>query len=226
VQGGGYNLDGTGGHLLYWQSVQKELAAAGKSLSFLYVAYTLAPQASYPRQLQECVEGLQYLLGECGRKPSEILIAGDSAGGNMSLAILSHLSHPAPDVAEVKLDRPLKAALLLSPWVSFSIEWPSFKANRHKDIIAIDKPVLWSSNYLGGKPSDYYTEPIHADSKWWEGAKVEQLLCVAGTDEVLVDQINVLMKTYTVRIWPWKSYLQRSDAQIGRKPQQHNVCDC
>lgn len=192
-------MGGDDGHLIYWHSVQKELATSGKSLSFLYVAYSLAPQVSYPGQLCECVEALEYLLDGCGRKPSEILLAGDSAGANMVLAILSHLSHPAPDATPIQLDQPVKAAILCSPWVSFSIDWPSIKKNAHKDILWAPYELIWASNYMGGRDLDNYSEPIRTDTKWWEKVRVEQLLCVAGADEAFVDQIDAFMKVYMVR---------------------------
>lgn len=49
-------------------------------MAVLMPTYDLAPQASYPRQLTQGVEILRYLITELGRKPENIILAGDSAG--------------------------------------------------------------------------------------------------------------------------------------------------
>ena len=198
VAGGGFSLDGSDEHLNYWSSVKQDLAQANKSVSFLFVAYTLVPFATYPTQFREGAEALDYVLNDLGRSPSDILLAGDSAGGNMCLALLSHLSHPSPDVPEVKIDSKLKALVLVAPWVSFKTEWPSMHRNLYKDIITPDSGRKWSRDYLGGHPSNPYAEALEAPAGWWEGAKVEQLLCVAGSDEMLVDPINMWVEKYKV----------------------------
>ena len=178
--------------------MKQDLAKANKSVSFLFVAYTLVPFATYPTQFREGAEALDYVLNDLGRSPSDILLAGDSAGGNMCLALLSHLSHPSPDVPEVRVDSKLKALVLVAPWVSFNPDWPSARRNLYKDFIVPDVGQKWCHNYLGGRPTSPYAEALEAPASWWEGAKVEHLLCVAGSDEILVDPINMWVEKYKV----------------------------
>jgi len=194
--GGGFSMDGGEEHFNFWLNVQRDLAKANKSIAFLYLAYTLVPHQTYPAQFREGVEALNYVLNDLGRFPSDIILAGDSAGGNMCLALLSHLSHPSPDVPEVKIDSKLKALVLVAPWVSFSTDWPSAHRNRYKDIITSTSGAKWGSDYLGGQRTSPYAEALEAPASWWEDAKVEQLLCVAGADEMLVDPINEWVKKY------------------------------
>jgi acetyl esterase/lipase len=156
------------------------------------------PFGTYPVQFREGVEALDYVLNDLGRFPSDILLAGDSAGGNMCLAILSHLSHPSPDLPEVKVDSKLKALVLVAPWVSFKTDWPSSYRNKHKDIVTAVAGGKWGQDYLGGRPTSPYAEALEAPASWWEGAKVEQLLCVAGSDEMLIDPINKWVDKYKV----------------------------
>ena len=199
VLGGGFSLDGGDEHLTFWSKVKQDLAEANKSVSFLFVAYTLVPLGTYPTQFREGVEALDYVLNDLGRFPSDILLAGDSAGGNMCLAVLSHLSHPSPDVPELKIDSKLKALVLVAPWVSFKTEWPSMHRNLYKDFMTPAAGRKWSVDYLAGRPTSPYAEALEAPANWWEGAKVEQLLCVAGSDEMLVDPINQWIEKYKVR---------------------------
>lgn len=49
-------------------------------MAVLLPTYDLAPQVSYPRQLTQGVEIVRYLITELGRKPENIILAGDSAG--------------------------------------------------------------------------------------------------------------------------------------------------
>lgn len=168
-------------------------------MAFLFVAYTLVPHGVYPTQFREGVEALNYVLNDLGRFPSDVLLAGDSAGGNICLAILSHITHPSPDVPEkVEIDSKLKALVLVAPWVSFKTDWPSSSRNAYKDIITATSAARWSADYLAGQATNPYAEAVHAPASWWEGAKVEQLLCVAGSDECLVDSIEEFIKKYKV----------------------------
>jgi hypothetical protein len=133
----------------------------------------------------------------------------------MSLAVLSHLTHPSPDVPEVKMESKLKALVLVAPWVSFKTDWPSAKRNQYKDIVVPAAGKMWSSDYLGGRPTSPYAEALEAPASWWEGAKVEQLLCVAGSDEILIDPINKWVEKYKVCSTIGKLFIQ---------PQQKVFC--
>lgn len=132
----------------------------------------------------------------------------------MCLAVLSHLSHPSPDVPEVKIDSKLKAVVLVAPWVSFKTDWPSVQRNQYKDIVVSAVAQQWSSAYLAGRPTSPYAEALEAPASWWEGAKVDQLLCVAGSDELLIDPITKWVEKYKVCAKP--SPLQRKLMLVRR----------
>jgi acetyl esterase/lipase len=215
--GGGFSLDGDDTHLNYWNSIQKDLASADKSVSFLFVEYTLVPHGTYPVQFQEGVSALQYVLDTVGKKPSEIILSGDSAGGNMSLALLSHLMHPSPDAPVVKISEPLKALVLVAPWVSFRTDWPSATKNAYKDIIYAKVGRMWGMDYLGGKPSTPYTEALNAPEGWWKdsGKYVEGIISVCGSDEMLVDPIELWVKAYKVYKSPLCVVQLTDDVTLG-----------
>ena len=77
IIGGGYCVPADIGHLKFTASIAEK---AGAEMAVLMPTYDLAPQASYPRQLTQGVEILRYLITELGRKPENIILAGDSAG--------------------------------------------------------------------------------------------------------------------------------------------------
>ncbi|KAH8721585.1 hypothetical protein GQ44DRAFT_829147 [Phaeosphaeriaceae sp. PMI808] len=74
----------------------RRLRRVQKLLDIVYAA---------PAQLQKVAAVLAYLAKQS--EASRIFLAGDSAGGNLVLALLSHILHPHPDVPVVELKQPL-----------------------------------------------------------------------------------------------------------------------
>lgn len=187
--GGGYNLPATPSHFRFCADIN---AATNSNVAVLFLGYTLAPHAHYPTQLTQGVELLRHLIKDLNRKPGNIMIAGDSAGANLTLGILSHLSRPHPSIAPLELDAPLRGIVLLAPWTTFDNEgWASIEYNKNKDTVNSSYTDIWSRNFLGGKPRDEYNEPMRAEAEWWRGLRAEEVLMVAGGDEILLDSIKV-----------------------------------
>lgn len=193
-------MDATTSYLDFWPSIQEKLGEVGIDTAWYYPTYTLTPHASYPVQFQESVEALRYVLSDLGRRPSDVVLIGDSAGANCCLAILSHLTHSSSDLPELRIDEPIKALVLISPWVSFSQDWSSAKQNLRKDIDAPEATELWSKLFLNGTTSNEFTEAILAGEDWWKNSPVKQTLVLAGEDEVLLDPIVAWYQKFQVSI--------------------------
>lgn len=203
VTGGGFSLEGGPEHLgFFGADVYPALKDAGKSVSFLFLEYTLVPHGTYPIQFREAVEAVEYVTKDLGRSASRVILGGDSAGGNLCLAVLSHLNHPSPDVPTLKLDTKLKALILVAPWVGFEPKWPSSEKNKYKDIVTSETGGQWSRDYLGEKSSSPYAEAVTAEPSWWKSPQVEHIICVAGADELLVDPVSEWVDTYKVSWLP------------------------
>ncbi|KAF2421554.1 alpha/beta-hydrolase [Tothia fuscella] len=208
--GGGY-VQPAGPHFAYLCSMLKELnehegMGGGRAkISALVLAYTLAPDAEYPTQLSEAATLIDHLL-KSGRAPSSLLLAGDSAGANLVLSLLSHILHPHPNANAVEakipiltLSEPLRAIFLISPWVSFSpLTHPSNTTNAETDIFDSAPLKLWSNAFLGSTKrhgillGDSYSEPLIAEPTWWSGAHevVNEVLIWGGGGEILIDSIR------------------------------------
>ena len=176
---------------------------SNNNLAIFCVAYDLAPAALYPRAIGQCVEGLRYILSIPGHSPSNTLLGGDSAGGNLVLAVLSHLSHPHPQsdiVRQLEVDSPLYGALAIAPWTSSDTTvYPSMAKFQYRDIINATCATYWIEAYKGVNkkiPNDEYICAATATPEWWEGVKCQHLLAVAGEEEVLVDAISDWAKKY------------------------------
>lgn len=106
------------------------------------------------------------------------------------LGIISHISHPHPQIPPLHLSAPFKGILLLTPWVSFaSSVTSSGERCKNRDIIPLEIARRWSNAFLGAQKGDEYNEPLTAKAAWWEGSKAEEILLVASADECLTDDI-------------------------------------
>ncbi|KXT10690.1 hypothetical protein AC579_5060 [Pseudocercospora musae] len=193
--GGGYVLGFSPPQITWLYELQQDLSKK-TNVAVVLVSYTLAPKGQYPLNIKQAAESLQFLLTEQGRKASNIAIAGDSAGGNMTVGLISHLLHPHPDVPKVELSEPLATTVLISPWIKFSATDDSWKRNATADMIPPIAAARWSSLFKGSKPSDEYNEPIRADAKWFSGLDkiVKDILVWGGDSEVLIDSIQDFTK--------------------------------
>ncbi|ETI19367.1 hypothetical protein G647_09199 [Cladophialophora carrionii CBS 160.54] len=120
VHGGGYFFGSVDEHRYQMQRHARKLKAR-----VFAPRYRLAPQFPFPSGLQDCLAAYLYLLDM--HDPSEIILAGDSAGGGMIVSILCMLRDQA---------LPLPAgAILISPWVDLSHSFPSLSGNAELDYI-------------------------------------------------------------------------------------------
>lgn len=210
--GGGYTQPANKGNFRHLPGLVNDLNSDGaeRSLSVLMLAYTLVPEAVYPAQLREAAVVLAHLIRDTGRSPSKVLLAGDSAGGNLVLSLLSHILHPHPHVFALKLERPLGGALLLSPWVCLRTDYSSFSSNATLDLLAPFALRKWSAMFLnkanasnpeddpGLISGDAWTEACLNPSSWWNGMHqvMSDMFVWWGGYEVFVDPIRELEKNF------------------------------
>lgn len=195
--GGGYSIPAYAEHFAMLRALTKDLDLPG-GIAALVLHYDVAPWAAYPRQLAQASSLLNHVLHNLRVPASRILVGGDSAGGNLTLALLSHILHPHPDATVPRIAFPastpasssssssasssssssspsspsgqqLRAAVLICPWVSFDNETASFDRNAHRDCITPASLARWSTLFLGGRPTDPYNQPVDVPAGWWRG---------------------------------------------------------
>lgn len=193
-KGGGFIAPATPGHMKYQFALQKHLRAQGIDISIFSLSYILAPKSIYPVQIQSALSALTHLITTTGRDPSTILLGGDSAGGNLVAGLLLHLGHPHPKIPPFVLEKRLKGALLISPWVSFDTASSSFKGNEKSDYLTVTALNRASTTFIGsGTAHDEYSEPVTAPVEWWREVAekvVDEVLVWGGGGEVLIDGIR------------------------------------
>ena len=97
----------------------------------------------------------EYGPGHCnktGLTRCQISIGGDSAGGNLALAVISHLLHPHPQVAtdlSKHMTEPFGATVLISPWCQFLPHGGSADTNINSDYVTPYSAHRWSNAFHG-----------------------------------------------------------------------------
>jgi monoterpene epsilon-lactone hydrolase len=97
----------------------------GTGMNALVIDYRLAPENPFPAALEDALQAYDYLLSQ-DYQPSNIVFAGDSAGGGLCLATLLALK-------EKGLPLPAAAAVL-SPWTDLMLTGKSYQTNKKKCI--------------------------------------------------------------------------------------------
>jgi epsilon-lactone hydrolase len=119
------------------------------------VDYRKAPEYPFPIPIEDCLSVYRALLAE-GIPATKIVFSGDSAGGNLCLAV-------GQRVRQEGLPMP-RSMILMSPWVDLELKGQTIGKHEHSDYIT--RPVLQSfvRSYLGDHdPTDPLASPCRAD---------------------------------------------------------------
>lgn len=147
--GGGYVMGST-------RSYKGSLAqlAVDSGARVLGVDYRLAPEHPYPAALEDARAAWRWLRST-GVEASRVVVAGDSAGGGLTLALL---------LALVEAGEALPAgAVLLSPWVDLTCAAPSHEELAAHDFLDVEELRFWGRCYAGKlEPGDARLSPLKA----------------------------------------------------------------
>jgi acetyl esterase/lipase len=148
---------------------------ARKGWSVFAPDYRLAPEHRFPAQLEDAIAVYKAMLAN-GVDARRLVVAGDSAGGNLTLALCLSLR---------TLGLPQPAAIaLLSPVTDFTWSGASIEANSERCAM-FSKTVLPSGTklFLGDHdPRDPLASPYYADLKG-----LPPMIFHASGDEILLD---------------------------------------
>ncbi|KAI1079800.1 Alpha/Beta hydrolase protein [Whalleya microplaca] len=186
--GGGFAYMAGQEYMKFLSSIVSEASAKNLSIAAFILQYSVAPKATYPRQLEQAVGTVKFLTEELGKPYSNLLIGGDSAGSSLTAAVLAHLSHPHPSIPPLRNNgQSFRGALFLSSWLKFDQSSQSFSRNSRKDCLGGPGLRKWAKAYMGHAPADFYNEPLEAPADWWQDIAVGHILILAGEDEILLD---------------------------------------
>ncbi|MEO1996616.1 MAG: alpha/beta hydrolase [Planctomycetaceae bacterium] len=207
LHGGGW-VSGSGGNYL---PLAAEISVAARC-AVLLPDYRLAPEHRFPAALEDCVDAYTWLItnGPSGpRAATATFIAGDSAGGNLTLATLLALRDRK---------QPLPAGgIALSPATDFTLASASLKTV-HDPIISARSMPEFRERYLGKTdPRNPLASPVFGDYRG-----LPPLLIQVGEHEMLRDDsVRVSKKARAdgirvqLEVWPGMVHV----FQIRRLPE-------
>lgn len=192
LHGGGYVLGNCATH----RNIAARIALSAASRTIV-PEYRLAPEHRFPAAVEDAIAVYDGLL-DAGLPPSELMVAGDSAGGGLAAALLLSLRDSR---------RPLpRLAVLISPWTDLTLSGDSYRTRADLDpidrVVALRRMV---QAYLGGAdPTDPLASPIFGDLHG-----LPPLLIQTGDHEVLLDdsvrfaqQARAAGVDVELEIWP------------------------
>lgn len=183
IHGGAYVFGTAHMYLRFFKSLMEDYEKEGVSCSILSLDYTLAPQGVFPKATEECVAAYEYLLKNLSINPKNIVVAGDSAGGALSLSLCY----------QIKESYPLPAGLILfSPWVDSrnNLQMKKYPEAKY-DILDADFIENAIQLYMQGTPQNHLSSPILGNTQG-----LPKTLMIAGGKEIFIYQINEFAKKF------------------------------
>ena len=174
LHGGGYVSGSPATH----RAVTGHLAARCPARVFA-LDYRLAPEYPFPAAVDDATAAYRGLLAE-GVAAGDIVIAGDSAGGGLSVATalrLRELAQPLP-----------RALAVFSPWTDLTLG--QLTTDAPEIMLALPWLHEGANAYVaGGDARHPLASPVHADLR-----HLPPTLIQVGTDEVLLDDSRRLFE--------------------------------
>lgn len=141
--GGGFVLYGIKSH----DNVCRRLCAMNNCI-VVSVDYRLAPEHTFPAAHDDAFTAIKWIrknIHQYGGNPEDIVVAGDSAGGNLS-ACMAHRCK--------KESIPLTAQILIYPWIDGKMNNPSLERNG-KGYLLETETVMWFQQQYTPHKEDY-----------------------------------------------------------------------
>jgi acetyl esterase/lipase len=192
LHGGGYVVGGCDMH----RQLVSHIARAGR-IKALLPEYRLSPEHKYPDAIDDAVAVYKAVLAS-GTKAQDIVIAGDSAGGGLTVATLLTLR----DAGE-----PLPAAaVLLSPFLDLTGSGESMRTRNSRDpwFRPEDLPVIANLYCEPQQQRDPRVSPVFADV-----ANLPPFYIQVGDEEILLsdsvrlrDKIVAAGGEVELEVWP------------------------
>ena len=216
LHGGGYVAGSVDSH----RNLLGHLATA-MGCALFAADYRLAPEHPHPAPVEDAVAAYRGLVSDHDIEPGRIAIAGDSAGGGLTVATLLALREAGDSMPA--------AAVTISPWIDLEATGESATTRAAVDpMVSAGSLRLIARLFLGddGDPHDPLAAPLHADL-----SGLPPMLVQVGDAEVLLDDANRLAAGIEaaggeaiLEVWPemvhvWHGsagYVPESDEAIAR----------
>jgi len=148
----------------------------------LAIDYRKAPDNLFPTWLDDAFATYQYALAQ-GIAPKDIVLSGDSAGGNIALALTHRIRReglPMPD-----------ALVLFSPWADLECKGKTYRTKKHRDAMFHGDGARDLGKYLTRECDirDPEVSPLNADFTGFP-----RMLVFAGSTEIFLDDARAVVR--------------------------------
>lgn len=175
--GGGYST----GSRLYARTLTTKLAET-TSMDVLAFDYRLAPEHPYPAACEDAMKAWDYLM-LLGYGARDVIVAGDSAGGNLALSL----------VLKLKKEQRLlpRGLVLLSPWTDLTASGKTHTTRALVDpVLDADYLRKMTENYAAGRElTDPFISPLFGDFEGFPPTYIQ-----VGDNEMLLSDSTMLHK--------------------------------
>jgi len=139
-----------------YHSFVRDFCDMDDGITVILLDYKTAPEYKYPVQLDEAEDLWDELTNRQGYREENIIIGGDSSGGNLALALMLKIRDKGKTMPA--------GAFLLSPWTDMTMSGNSYAMNYQKDIeIGERKAILTDEKRKMLMESDIYSFIGNAD---------------------------------------------------------------
>lgn len=146
--------------------------------------YRVAPEHPYPAALEDAVASYQWLLDK-GYYGEQIIVAGDSAGGGLAMALCMYLKDH---------HMPMPGGLVaMSPWTDLTASGESYETNYERDPLFgnTKDSLIYVNDYAGDHDKmDCYISPLFGDFRGFP----PMLIQVGSLEMLLSDSVSVAAK--------------------------------
>lgn len=180
LHGGGYVAPMRNGYRTF-AGLYSEVS---RGMSVLTIDYRVAPENPYPAALEDAFSAYCWLL-EQGYSSEQIIVAGDSAGGGLAMALCHYLKDKGMQLP--------CGLIAMSPWTDLTASGESYDTNYEKDPLFGNSrdTLIYNKDYLGDNdPMDYYISPLFGDFRGFP----PMLIQVGSYEMLLSDSVSVAAK--------------------------------
>ena len=155
-----------------------------KDRAVLSVDYRVAPEHVFPAALLDALDAYEWLLKN-GYREDQIIVAGDSAGGGLALALCLCLKENG---------RALPCGIVaMSPWTDMTASGPSYEENFENDPLfgGTEDSMIYNREYAAGEDlTNPYLSPLFGE---YEGFP-PMLIQVGSYEMLLSDSVLLAQK--------------------------------